>query len=132
MTILGTGIDLIEIARVEASIGRFGERFLRRVFTPAERAYCEGKRRGAAQSFALRWAAKEAVAKALGIGIRRGVNLRDVEVESDTLGRPAVRLHGGAGEAAAARGVARVHLSLSHDGPFAVAFAIAEGEGAPS
>ena len=125
--ILGTGIDMVEIARIEASIARFKDRFLLRVFTERERAYCEDRKQGAGQSFALRFAAKEAVAKALGIGIRRGVNFRDIEVESDKLGRPSVKLHGGAAASAKKAGVTSLHLSLSHDGPLAVAFAVAEG-----
>src|SRR5580658_9834388 len=94
--VLGLGIDMVEIARVESSIARFRERFLARVFTDAEREYCEARNRGAGQSFALRLAAKEAVAKALGTGIRRGVDFKDIEVVSDKLGRPAVSLYRGA------------------------------------
>lgn len=127
--ILGTGIDMVEIRRVEDSVARFGERFLKRVFTAGERAYCEERGQGKAQSLALRWAAKEAVSKALGSGIRRGVNFRDIEVTSDALGRPSVGLHGGAARVAKRKGIATVHLSLSHDGPLAVAFAVAEGGG---
>lgn len=126
-SILGTGIDMIEISRVEESRARFGERFLKRVFTDAEREYCRERKQGETQSLALRFAAKEAVAKALGTGIRRGVNFKDIEVASDRLGRPSVKLAGGAAREAKARGVAIVHLSLSHDGPMAVAFAVAEG-----
>ena len=128
--ILGTGIDMVEIARVDASRERFGERFLGRVFTAAERRYCEERKGGAGQSFALRFAAKEAVAKALGTGIRRGVDFKDIEVVSDALGRPSVRLAGGAAAAAKKRGIRSLHLSLSHDGPLAVAFAVAEGRDA--
>lgn len=118
---------MVEIRRVEDSLARFGERFLRRVFTDRERAYCEERGQGRAQSLALRWAAKEAVSKALGSGIRRGVNFRDIEVTSDRLGRPSIELHGGAKTAAKKKGIVSVHLSLSHDGPLAVAFAVAEG-----
>ncbi len=75
----------------------------------------------------MRWAAKEAVAKALGTGIRGGVDFKDIEVTSDTLGRPSVTLRGGAATRAKLRGVEHVHLSLSHDGPTAVALAVAEG-----
>ena len=126
--IAGLGIDMIEIARVEASIARFRDRFLTRVFTEAERDYCSSRKKGAAQSYALRWAAKEAVAKALGTGIRGGVDFKDIEVVSDELGRPGVKLRGGAAKRAKARGVSMVHLSLSHDGPTAVALAVAEGK----
>lgn len=127
--ILGTGIDMVEIRRVEDSLARFGERFLHRVFTEGERAYCDERGQGRAQSLALRWAAKEAVSKALGSGIRRGVNFRDIEVTSDRLGRPSIALHGGAARVAKKKGIAAVHLSLTHDGPLAVAFAVAEGQG---
>lgn len=125
--VVGLGIDMIEIARVESSMKRFPGRFLSRVFTAGEREYCESRKKGAAQSFALRWAAKEAVAKALGTGIRGGVDFKDIEVTSDTLGRPSVTLRGGAAKRAKLRGVEHVHLSLSHDGPTAVALAVAEG-----
>jgi len=127
--VLGVGIDMIEIDRVEETIARFRDRFLSRVFTRAEREYCQSKKKGAAQSYALRWAAKEAVAKALGTGIRAGVDFKDIEVVSDRLGRPAVKLARGAARVAAERRIARVHLSLSHDGPHAVAFAVAEAGG---
>lgn len=127
MRVLGTGVDMVEIHRVELSIERFGERFLGRVFTERERSYCEDRRKGAAQSFALRFAAKEAFAKALGTGIRHGVNWKDIEVTSDNLGRPALELHGGARTAAKKAGIKRAHLSLSHDGPLAVAFVVVEG-----
>lgn len=128
--VLGLGVDMIEIARVEESIARFRDRFLSRVFTDDERAYCEKRRAKSAQSYALRWAAKEAVAKALGTGIRGGVDFKDIEVVSDALGRPAVRLSRGAARTAKAKRIACVHLSLSHDGPHAVALAVAEGKGA--
>ena len=124
--VVGLGIDMVEIARVETSIARFRDRFLARVFTRSEREYCEARKKGAAQSFALRWAAKEAVAKALGTGIRGGVDFKNIEVVSDALGRPSVKLTGGAAKRAKARGIDIVHLSLSHDGPTAVALAIAE------
>lgn len=127
LRVIGTGVDMVEIHRVELSIERFGERFLGRVFTARERAYCEDRRKGAAQSFALRFAAKEAFAKALGTGIRLGVNWKDIEVQSDSLGRPAIALHGGAATAAKKAGIQRTHLSLSHDGPLAVAFVVVEG-----
>jgi holo-[acyl-carrier protein] synthase len=129
--VVGLGIDMIEIARVEKSIARFGNRFLGRVFTAAERKYCESKAKNSAQSFALRWAAKEAVAKALGTGIRGGVDFKDIEVVTDKLGRPSARLAGGAAKRARAAGIDQVHLSLSHDGPHAVALAVAEGNPKP-
>lgn len=129
--ILGLGIDVIEVKRVEASLARFAMRFQRRVFTEREQEYCRARKSKAAESYALRFAAKEAVAKAIGTGIRGGVDFADIEVETDPLGRPSIRLHGGAVRAAKKRGIARFHLSLTHEGELAVAFVVAEG-GAPS
>lgn len=128
--IVGLGIDVIEVTRVRSSLERFGHRFETRVFTEAERAYCQARKARAAESYALRFAAKEAVAKAMGTGIRRGIDFADIEVETDRLGRPSVRLHGLAEAAARKRGIACFHLSLTHEGALAVAFAVAEGGGA--
>jgi holo-[acyl-carrier protein] synthase len=125
--ILGLGIDVIEVKRVEASLARFADRFEKRVFTAAEREYCRARKTKAAESFALRWAAKEAVAKAMGTGIRGGVDFADIEVAADRLGRPSIRLHGGAAAAAKKRGIEIFHVSLTHEGDLAVAFAVAEG-----
>lgn len=126
--IIGLGIDVVEVTRVKASLRRFGTRFESRVFTEAEREYCRAKKTRAAESYALRWAAKEAVAKAMGTGIRGGVDFADIEVETDELGRPSITLHGGAARAAKKRGIAMFHISLTHEGDLAVAFAVAEGE----
>ena len=128
--ILGLGIDVIEVKRVQASLTRFARRFETRVFTERERDYCRARKSKAAESYALRWAAKEAVAKAMGTGIRGGVDFADIEVETDKLGRPSIKLHGGAASAAKKRGIATFHLSLTHEGELAVAFAVAEGAGA--
>ena len=128
--ILGLGIDVIEVKRVEASLARFADRFEERVFTEGERRYCRAKKKRAAESYALRFAAKEAVAKAMGTGIRRGVDFADIEVSTDTLGRPSVTLHGVAAKEARGRGIERFHLSLTHEGELAVAFAVAEGASA--
>lgn len=125
--ILGLGIDVIEVKRVEASLSRFADRFEERVFTAGERRYCRGKKKRAAESYALRFAAKEAVAKAMGTGIRGGVDFADIEVSTDALGRPSVTLHGVAATEARGRGIETFHLSLSHEGELAVAFAVAEG-----
>lgn len=125
--ILGTGIDVVLIGRIQRSLDRYGDRFTQRVYTDAEKAYCGSKKRGAAQAYAVRFAAKEAVAKALGIGIRRGINFKDIEVVLDALGKPSVALHQGASEAAADAGVTHVHIALSHEGDWAVAYALVEG-----
>jgi holo-[acyl-carrier protein] synthase len=123
--IVGSGIDLTEIGRIQRSLDRYGERFLARVYTPAEQAYCLRKRRSA-ESFAARFAAKEAAAKALGTGISRGVAWREIEVERQPGGRPTLRFHGRAAERAAQMGVVRSALSLTHTGNFAMASVILE------
>jgi holo-[acyl-carrier protein] synthase len=118
--ILGSGIDIVEIDRIEESVQRFGERFLHRIFTPAEQAYCLRKRR-AAESFAARFAAKEAGAKALGTGMSRGVHWLEIEVAREPGGRPTLRFHGRAAEIAARMGVAHITLSLTHSAAIAMA-----------
>ncbi|CAN5373235.1 holo-ACP synthase [soil metagenome] len=119
--ILGVGIDLIEIARVAAALTRTPSMHAR-LFTAGEQAYCGGR----VASLAARFAAKEAVAKALGTGVR-GFTFLDVEVVTDGLGRPSVRLHDRAAEVASAAGVAVVHLSLTTSEQHAAAYAVAEG-----
>ncbi len=123
--VLGVGTDLMEIARVERSIERFGERFLERVYTAAEISYCRSKK-GSAESFTARFAAKEAAAKALGTGISRGVTWREFEVEREPSGRPFLTLHGRAAELAAALGVRHIALSLTHSREMAMAVVILE------
>jgi holo-[acyl-carrier protein] synthase len=123
--ILGSGIDLIEIERIHDSVERFGTRFLDRVFTAAEQAYCLRKRRSA-ESFAARFAAKEAAAKALGTGLSRGVNWLEIEVVREPGGRPTLRFHGRAAEIAQGMGVAHVALSLTHGADLAMATVILE------
>ena len=135
---LYTGIDLIEIARVERAAQRWGERFLQRVFAPAELADCglvAGKGTGPRwASLAARWAAKEATAKALGVGLRGlaaghslGVGLRDVEVRRAEGGRPVLLLHGAARARATALGIDELAVSLSHSGAYAVANVVGLG-----
>ena len=124
--VLGLGTDLIEIERVQASIDRFGERFLERIFTPGEIAYCQQKKKHAAESFAARFAAKEAGAKALGTGISRGVGWKEIEVRRAAGERPALHLSGRAAERAAAMGVKRLQLSLTHSRTLALAIVAAE------
>ena len=124
--ILGTGIDIVEIQRIRESIGRYGERFTRRVFTPTEIAYCEGKAAWAVH-FAGRYAAKEAVMKALQTGWAGGVRWKDVAVTRNERGLPGVELSGGAQARAQQMGISRWHLSISHSDIHAVAHAIAEG-----
>jgi holo-[acyl-carrier protein] synthase len=125
--IVGSGIDLVEIGRIHQSMERFGQRFLDRIFTAAEQAYCLRKRK-AAESLAARFAAKEAGAKALGTGISRGVNWLEIEVVREPGGKPSLRFHGRAAEIAAALGVARTALSLTHSGDLAMASVVLEDE----
>ena len=123
--IVGTGIDLVEIGRIQHSMDRYGSRFLDRVYTAAEQAYCLRKRK-AAESFAARFAAKEAGAKALGTGISFGVNWLEIEVVRAPGGRPTLRFHGRAAQIAAAMGVARSALSITHTANLAMASVVLE------
>jgi holo-[acyl-carrier protein] synthase len=123
--IVGSGIDLVEIARIQMSMDRFGQRFLDRVYTAAEQAYCLRKRK-AAESFAARFAAKEAGAKALGTGIRNGVNWLEIEVVREAGGRPAIQFHGRAAQVAARLGVTHAALSITHTTALAMASVVLE------
>ena len=125
--ILGTGIDLAEVPRIAAAIDRFGDRFLRRIFTPDEIRYCDSKA-NRVERYAARFAAKEAGLKAIGTGWRRGVSWTDVEVRREPGGRPTLLFHGKAAEFAAKLGVKRVALSLTHTKDHAMAQVILEGE----
>lgn len=118
--ITGSGIDLVEIARIQHAMDRFGERFLHRVYLASEQAYCLRKR-NSAESLAARFAAKEAAAKALGTGISHGVSWLEIEVVREPGGRPALRFHGRAAAIAAHHGVVRANLSLTHTSSLAVA-----------
>jgi holo-[acyl-carrier protein] synthase len=126
MGIVGTGIDITEVDRIAASIERFGARFLNRVYTSDEIAYCQSRKRGAAQSFAARFAAKEAAMKAIGTGLRRGVTWHDVEVGREPGGRPTILFHRKAAEFAAKLGMKRAALSLTHTEHEAMAQVILE------
>lgn len=123
--IIGSGIDMVEIDRIQQSMDRFGKRFLDRIFTPAELAYCLRKR-NAAESLAARFAAKEAGAKALGTGISRGVNWHEIEVSREPGGRPNIQFSGRAAEIARHLGVARASLSLTHTASLAMASVLIE------
>ena len=116
---ISVGVDVIEIERVAATLARFGDRFLERVFTEGETAYCRGR----APQLAARFAAKEAVMKALGTGTR-GVGWREVEVTRKRTGEPGIALHGRAAERAARLGIDRIAVSLSHSRHYAVASVI--------
>ena len=123
--VLGLGTDLIEIERIERSVRRFGDAFLRRVFTPGEIAYCKRKK-NSAESLAARFAAKEAGAKALGTGISRGVGWREFEVSRQPGQRPELHLSGRAAQIAAGLCIRRVSLSLSHSRSVSFAVVVAE------
>ena len=119
---LRIGVDLIDVARVERAMNRHGERFFTRFFTPAERAYCQRR----PERLAARIAAKEAVGKAFGTGIG-DVRWVEIEVISDSRGRPALRLHGAAAALADSLGLHHWEISLSHSDTQAIAFVVAQG-----
>ena len=123
--VVGVGTDLIEIARIQQSVARFGDRFLHRVFTPGEIEYCQRKK-NAAESLAARFAAKEAGAKALGTGISRGVGWLELEVARQPGCRPTLELSGRAAARAHSLGITRVSLSLTHSRDTALAVVIME------
>jgi holo-[acyl-carrier protein] synthase len=123
--IIGSGIDMVEIRRIQHSLDRYGSRFLDRVFTESEQAYCLRKR-NSAESFAARFAAKEAGAKALGTGISFGVSWLEIEVVREPSGRPTLRFHGRAAQIAARMGFAHAALSITHTAEFAAASVVLE------
>ena len=128
--IIGLGSDIIDIRRIESTIARFGDRFLNRVFTPAERQKSDRRQQRAA-SYAKRFAAKEACSKALGTGLRRGVFWRDMGVENLSSGRPTIVLTGGAAmqldRITPAGYAARIDVTLTDDFPQAQAIVIISG-----
>jgi len=123
MGVRGIGVDLVKIPRMREVISRWDERFLRRVFTEQEIAYCRG-RRDPAPHFAARFAAKEAGMKALGTGLRLGVKWRELEVRRERDQAPTLELHGRTREIGRARGGRRMLLALTHDGDYALAQAL--------
>lgn len=123
--IVGVGCDIIEIERIARAIK--SESFIRRVFTAEEAAYCQRRGQQAAASFAARFAAKEAVLKALGTGLREG-SLQEIAVDNDGLGKPLVQLSGHFAMLAKQLGVKNIQISLSHSRDFAVAYVIMEDE----
>src|SRR5712671_2066357 len=112
------GIDIIKVDRIRTALARFGERFSKRVLTDAERRYVRDR----PETFAGRWAAKEAVSKVLGLGVR-GIGWRDIEIERLPTGQPAVRLHGRAAARAEQLGMDRIAVSITHESDYAVAIA---------
>ena len=112
------GIDIIKVERIRLTLERYGSRFSQRVLTPAEQRYVRDR----PATFAGRWAAKEAVSKVLGLGVR-GIGWRDIEIERLPTGQPAVRLHGRAAGRAEQLGMGRIAVSISHESDYAVAIA---------
>ena len=126
--IIGIGTDLVRIDRLERAMSRFGERFAERVFTRRERQLCSQKK-DRFSCFAKRFAAKEALVKAMGTGMRQGVWFRDVEVLNNPLGQPVITLQGQAGWRVGQLGPVKIHVSLSDEGGFALAFVMLERQG---
>ena len=125
--IVGTGVDLAGIDRTMRAVdGPRGARFRARVFSPSEVAYCESRGRVRGQSYAARFAAKEAVMKALGVGWGRDASWLDIEVRREEGGQPGIALRSAAAATADRRGITRIHLSLTHGEGLAIAFAVAE------
>ncbi|MBW1801533.1 MAG: holo-ACP synthase [Deltaproteobacteria bacterium] len=123
--IYGIGIDLVNINRMESVLKRWGERFIERVFTEEEAGVCLGRARSAS-CFALRFAAKEAFSKALGLGMRRGIRWRDIEVIHSPAGKPGLRLKGRSSAICEEEGITGRHLSLSDDGEYGIGMVILE------
>lgn len=126
MKIIGIGTDIVECLRIAQMIERHGELFISRVYTDFEIGYCSS-RKAATQHYAGRWAAKEAVLKALGTGWRRGISWRDIEVRNDGSGKPTVALRGGARDIVEKLGIREMLISISHCRSHATAYALAVG-----
>jgi len=125
--IIGTGIDIVNIERIERLMDRWGDHFLGRVYTDREISWCR-KRSHVAECFATRFAAKEAFLKAIGSGLRNGIQWMDIEVENDSMGKPFLSFHRKAKAVLQACRIQRAWLTLSHDRPFAVAHVLLEGK----
>jgi holo-[acyl-carrier protein] synthase len=129
--ILGLGIDLCGVARIRRMIADHGDHFLERTYTEAEVAYARRRKKGFEETLAGRFAAKEAVMKALGTGWREGVEFRGIEILNEPSGKPYVVLHGTTAEKARQLGVTAWHVTITHTRDLAIASAIAEGSAAP-
>jgi len=126
LLIIGCGIDLVKIERIEKIIKRWGNNFNSRMFTPLERDYCKKKNDNKFQSYAGKFAAKEALLKALGLGLK-GVNWKEIEVTNSELGEPIINTSGKLKNIALAKGVNKYFVSISHTKEYAIAQVIAEG-----
>ncbi len=124
MTILGIGTDIVEVPRIAMMIQKHGELFVQRVYTQHEIGYCSASK-ASNQHFAGRWAAKEAILKALGTGWSKGIHWTDIEVRNEPGGRPKVRLGGAARDLCEQQGIAEILITISHCRTFAVAYAVA-------
>ncbi len=122
---IGIGVDLISVERIQKAMERSGERFKNRVFTTIEQAYCEAMKLKY-QHYAARFAAKEAVMKSFGIGWSKGVAWTDIEVINLDSGQPTIKLHGRVAEIAREKNASIVHVTISHQGGYAIATAVAE------
>jgi len=123
--IVGIGTDMTEVSRMAEMVDRHGDRFLKRIFTDEELVYSLDKPRQA-EHLAVRFAAKEAVLKAIKTGVGPGTSLHEVEVLRGDKGEPEIRLHGRTAKVAAAKGVKKIHVSLTHTGGYGLAFAVCE------
>jgi holo-[acyl-carrier protein] synthase len=121
--VIAVGTDILKVERIDDVVGRLGDRFVQRILTGQEQDEYRASKQ-ANRLLAKRFAAKEAIAKALGTGIGRGVSWQDIQIEHDANGAPQVRLSGGAAAAAAARGGSRIELSLADEIEYVVAFAV--------
>src|SRR5678815_4968298 len=126
MSILGIGVDMVEVERIQHSLDRFGERFMKRVFTEGEIAYCRSMK-FSARHFAARFAAKEAVSKAFGTGVGKAMGWRNIDIQKKPSGEPFLVLSGPAKELATQRGVTAALVTLSHTEHHAVACVVLEG-----
>ncbi len=126
LLIIGCGIDLVKIERIEKIIKRWGNNFNSRIFTPLERDYCEKKKDNKFQSYAGKFAAKEALLKALGLGLREA-NWKEIEIKNDELGQPIIDASGKLKSIALTKGVSKYFISISHTKEYAIAQVILEG-----
>ncbi|KKM08625.1 hypothetical protein SY88_22565 [Clostridiales bacterium PH28_bin88] len=122
--VIKCGIDLVEINQIRKAIDISGERFIHKIYCPAEIKYCESKGWQRYQGYAARFAAKEAVAKAIGLGFSQGVSCKEIEVTNDTQGKPCVILRGLTKEIAEAEGIMNIQVSLSHSNCHAIAMVV--------
>jgi len=126
LLIVGCGIDLVKIERIEKIIKRWGDNFIFRIFTPLEIEYCEKKKGNKFQSYAGKFAAKEALLKALGLGLREA-NWKEIEIKNDELGQPIIDTSGKLKNIASAKGVSKYFISISHTKEYAAAQVILDG-----